>query len=239
MAKPKDIELLTPQQIIIKVDFIPAQESSVFMRIFRIYVNLLFRRRFKHIWIRQEYHPTGQSKTVYFLNHNSWWDGLIPFLLNEYRFYQQARALMEAKQLEKYTFFRKIGAFSINRDDPRKAVTSMRYAVQSFQRPNASLFIYPEGTITPPGTDPDFEGGLAWLHDKLPKVEFVPVGIYMHTIRHDKPELHLYVGEPVEIAADESNETKTALMESALSTLLQQMKKTAGFRDEKYKLFWD
>ena len=182
------------------MEFIPAKESKWFIWLFKWYTWLLFKRRFHRVWLRQEYDPCSQCKTIYFLNHNSWWDGLIPLLLNEFRFHQKARALMEDKQIQQYSFFRKIGAFSINRSDPRKAITSLRYAVQSMKRERASLFIYPEGTITPAGTSPEFEGGLAWLHSKVAglDVHFVPIAIHMQTIRHDKPELrakYLDIGE--------------------------------------------
>lgn len=219
------------------MDFIPAKESPLFIKIFRIYVRLLFKRRFKRVWIRQEYHPNEKSRSIYYLNHHSWWDGIIPLLLNEYRFQQHARALMEDKQMKQYGFFKKIGAFSINREDPKKAVTSLRYAVQSMQRNNASLYIYPEGSITPAGSELSFEGGLAWLHDKLPDVDFVPIGIYMHTIRGDKPELHLHVGQKVVMDAGLGIDSKTQIFEQKLATLLQELQETAGFDDSIYERF--
>jgi 1-acyl-sn-glycerol-3-phosphate acyltransferase len=219
------------------VDFIPAKESPVFIKTFRLYSKLLFKWRFKTVWLKQEYEPCSECKTVYFLNHHSWWDGLIPLMLNEYRFRQQARAIMEDKQMKTYSLFQKIGAFSINRDDPRSAVTSLRYAVESFNRPHASLFIYPEGTITPAGSSMDFEGGLAWLHDKLDDVDFVPVGIYLHTIRYSKPELHLHVGRPVRMNKSLSNEEKTAQFERMLNQMLDELRRTAGFGDSEFEHF--
>lgn len=207
------------------------------MRLFRIYTRLLFKRRFKAVWLRQEYEPGPQSRTVYYLNHHSWWDGLIPFLLNEYRFRQNARALMEDKQMRQYGLFRKIGAFSINRGNPRKAITSLRYAVQSMQRERAGLFIYPEGKITPDGTPMHFEGGLAWLHSKVPGADYVPVAIHMNTIRHDKPELFLRVGPEAQVPAGLTNEEATELFEQKLQKLLEATRATAGFEDEGFERF--
>lgn len=144
---------------------------------------------------------------------------------------------MEDKQMRQYSFFKKIGAFSIDRDDPRKAITSLRYAVQSMKREGASLFIYPEGKINPPGSDMSFEGGLAWLHSKAPNVDFVPIGIYMHTIRHDKPELHLHIGEAVDLDQGLNNDEKTKHLENKLSQILKQLKNTSGFDDTPYERF--
>ncbi|MGD8749173.1 MAG: lysophospholipid acyltransferase family protein [Balneolaceae bacterium] len=219
------------------MDFIPARESTLFIKGFRLYTWLLFKRRFSTVWIKQEYEPCPACKTVYYLNHHSWWDGLIPFLLNEFRFHQQARAIMEDKQIQKYTFFNKIGAFSINREDPRKAIVSLRYAVQSFDRDHSSLFIYPEGKITPTGSSMNFEGGLAWLSGKLPDVHFVPVGIYQHTIRHDKPELHLHVGNPIRFKNTMTNEERTQLLEKTLNQMLDELREKAGFDDSEFERF--
>jgi 1-acyl-sn-glycerol-3-phosphate acyltransferase len=198
---------------------------------------MLFKRRFKNVWLKQEYEPCSDCKTIYFLNHHSWWDGLIPLLLNEFCFHQNARALMEDKQIKQYPLFQKIGAFSINRNDPRKAITSLRYAVDSFQREHSSLFIYPEGKITPAGLSMNFEGGLAWLSDKLPSVDIVPIGIYMHTIRHAKPELHLQVGNAVGIDESMSSEERTILFEETLDHILQNLRQNAGFDDSEFERF--
>jgi len=220
------------------VEFIPAGESKLFTYLFKWYTWLLFKRRFKSVWIRQDYRPGDESKTVYYLNHHSWWDGLIPLLLNEFRFRQKARAMMEDSQMQKYGFFRKIGAFSVNRSDPRKAVTSLRYAVQSMERENASLYIYPEGTITPTGTDPEFEGGLAWLHSKLwdREIDFVPIAIFIHTIRHDKPELHLHVGQPVKVDPSLANRDRTEIFERQLKGNLDRLRNEAWLENREFEL---
>ncbi|MDZ7694163.1 MAG: lysophospholipid acyltransferase family protein [Balneolaceae bacterium] len=221
------------------MEFIPANESRWFINIFKWYTWLLFKRRFSRVWIRQHYSPCSACKTIYYLNHHSWWDGLIPLLLNEFRFNQQARALMEDRQMEQYSFFRKIGAFSINRDDPRRAITFLRYAVQSMQRHNACLFIYPEGEIRSPHTDPQFQGGLAWIYSKLEKseVDIVPIAIHMHTIRHDKPELHLLVDKSVDLSGNLSNEEQTSILQDQLANALNRLRRDAGFDDSNFERF--
>lgn len=144
---------------------------------------------------------------------------------------------MEDRQMKKYPLFRKIGAFSINRDDPRKAIASLRYAVQSFQRNNASLFIYPEGTITPAGSAMHFEGGLSWLSQKLPDIDIVPIGIHIHTIRHNKPELHLHIGRPVIINDSTSRDERSRIFEQRLNKMLDTLRKSAGFDDAEFEHF--
>ena len=206
------------------IPFIPAQESAGFIFFFRQYVKWLFKRRFHRIWIHQEYKPLPDDKTVYFLNHSSWWDGLIPFLLNEFLFHQNGRAMMEDKQMINYGFFKKIGAFSVNRDDKRKALRSLRYALESLKRNNASLFIYPQGKIVPEHyTNLEFENGIGWLHNKCPDCQFVPVSLTMHTMRSDKPELFINISKQVELDTGLSVQERTKQLQHILQSDLESL----------------
>jgi len=213
--------------------FIPARESPLFISLFGRYTKWLFRNRFKKVWIKQNYFPGPESKTIYYLNHSSWWDGIIPLILNQYIFRQKARAMMEQRQMARYRLFRWIGAFSINLDKPRGSIRSLRYAVESMQRDNSSLFIYPEGKIVPFTTEkPVFRGGLSWLCRQLPEVDVVPVGIYIHTIRHNKPELHISIGNAIDNdGASESKEALQQVLEFALRKELQSLQEHGGFDD--------
>lgn len=217
----------------IKPDFIPARESPFFIHLFGWYTKWLFRLRFQRIWIKQSYVPDSDSKTIYYLNHSSWWDGLIPLLLNQYLFRQNARAMMEDRQMTRYRFFRWLGAFSVNLDNPRRSIRPLRYAVKSMQRENASLFICPEGQMVPFSSDkPEFRNGLAWLCRQLPEVDVVPVGIYIHTIRHNKPELHIAIGNAVDTTGNgASGETLRRSLEIALQKELNTLQMHGGFDD--------
>jgi 1-acyl-sn-glycerol-3-phosphate acyltransferase len=194
------------------------------------------RFRFKQVWIKQQYHPSSNTKTVYFLNHNSWWDGLIPLYLNEYFFHQQARAMMEDKQMHQFPFFRKIGAFSVNLSNAKSSVQSLRYALKSLERPNASLFIYPEGKITPvSAASPDFQPGLSWLYSRTSGVNYVPIHIYMHSFRSSKQELYLNIGEPVDFETQADRNMLTAHFEKTISKLGADTLEAAGFSDEGFQ----
>lgn len=142
--------------------------------------------------------PTKNSKTVYFINHNYWWDGLLPLYLNRKLFKQKARAIMEDKQMRQYLFFSRIGAFSINLDDAKSSIKSLRYAVDSMKRENSCLFIYPEGKLTAVSdSKPTFEKGLAWLYQKMEDIDFVPIAFYIDHSKGNKPDLYISIGESV------------------------------------------
>ncbi len=180
------------------VDFIPAKESKLILWFFDWYTRFIIWRRFNKVIIDQNYFPDKHSKTVYFINHNYWWDGLLPLYLNRKLFNQKARALMEDKQMRKFPFFAKIGAFSINLENAKSSIKSLRYAVESMKRENACLFIYPEGKLVPvSNSKPVFKEGLSWIYQKIDAVDFVPIAFFIHHSKADKPDLYISIGESV------------------------------------------
>lgn len=101
------------------------------------------------------------------------------------------------------------------------------------QRDNASLFIYPEGTITPVSENkPDFKQGLAWLYTKTEDVDYVPIAIYSHHLRSSKPELYLSIGESVDHDNLLSINDLTELLEQDIHQLLLEVRDVGGFSDE-------
>ncbi len=111
-------------------DFISEIDSPVFNRVFYWYSLTLFRRRFRAVWLDDSAVQPSSRASLYIGNHNSWWDALVPLLINERVLRQRARALMDVEQLQKYPFFRRLGVFSIDRQHPRKALESMEYAAE-------------------------------------------------------------------------------------------------------------
>ena len=167
-------------------------------------------------------------------------DGLIPFLLNEFLFHQNARAMMEDKQMVVYPFFKKIGAFSVDRENKRKAVTSLRYASESMKRENSSLFIFPQGKIIPEYSHSiTFENGIGWLHQHCPDCLFVPITITMHTMRTEKPELFINIGKHVDLPDDLDAQPRTKELEQILTNELNGLRITSSIdnTEDHFKIF--
>ena len=109
----------------------------------------LLKRRFKEVHIEVDYRPSKHTSTLFYMNHNYWWDALLPNYLNRRFFGQKTRGMMDIRQLKKHPFFTKIGAFSVDLNQPRSAIYSLRYALEHLQIPNASIYLFPEGEIVP------------------------------------------------------------------------------------------
>jgi 1-acyl-sn-glycerol-3-phosphate acyltransferase len=162
-----------------------------------------------------------------------WWDGLLPLYLSRNIFGQRARAIMEDTQMIKHRFFSKIGAFSIDLSDHRSTITSLRYAVESTNRPNSGLYIYPEGELTPVSNSrPDFKQGLAWIYQNIEAgVDLVPIAFDSNNFRHSKPELYINIGRPITIDKRSNKSELTSVFEKEIQMLLNETRSVAGLTD--------
>jgi 1-acyl-sn-glycerol-3-phosphate acyltransferase len=181
--------------------FIDAKDNRFVASFFYMFSRFLAKRTFREVRLDNPYGSRiADRSTLYFGNHNSWWDALTPLLLNQNIFRQHPRAVMEWEQVNRYAFFRRIGCYSIDRTNLRSAMTSLEYGVNWLnKRPGRSLYFYPEGKITNPSLpDSPFESGLAWMIPKLDThVDLVPLIQHSHMMHHAKPTLFLRVCKPI------------------------------------------
>lgn len=214
---------------------IKSEPSPLFLFWFRYYVKLLFYRRFDRVWLNQNYLPGKDRSTIYFLNHNSWWDGIIPLLLNEFHFRQHAGAIMDEEQIRKHPFFRKLGAYPIDRSTPGKAVKSLQFTVDFLNQKGKSVFIYPQGKLVDSNEPVIFESGLSWLSKHCEGVDFVPVALHQHTYYSDKPSLFIKTGKPVVIDLSLPKIARNRLFEQTLIDLLTQIRNESFKQDHDYE----
>ena len=203
-------------------------KSPIFTKIFRYYVWYLFYRRFSKVWLDQGYYPEPFQSSVYYLNHNSWWDGIIPLLLNEFRFRQNAMAIMDERQIKKHPFFRKIGAYSIDRSNPKEALKTLQFTVDLLQKERTSVFIYPQGHIIDPCEPIAFEGGLSWLYTHCENVDFVPIALHQHTFNSDKPELFIKSGKPANFSRNLHKKELIRGFEHSLTDLVNTLRQESA-----------
>lgn len=196
---------------------IPANESPVYIWFFKWFSYYLSKIRFQNVYYRTSYMPDPQKSTLFLANHHNWWDGLIPLLLNEFVFRQHARAIMEDKQMVKHPFFSRIGAFSIDRNNPRDAITSLSYGADWLKTPRNSLYVYPEGKITSPYSSVECEKGFSRIIDETPETDVVALVIHISQHLSDKPSLFIDIQEISHIKSLNSSTDRVALLNSILT----------------------
>lgn len=176
-----------------------ANKSVWFEKLFGLYNRSLLKRRFSSFRVQNLPALKTADKSIpliIYANHSSWWDGLILFeLLKSKEF--DLFVLMEEKQLKEYKLFRRLGAFSIVRENPRDAVKSLNYAVEILKAgKNKTLLIFPQGEILPNDSRPlTFFNGLAFLTEKLKTCTLLPGSIRFEFLDNFKPEIFVSFGK--------------------------------------------
>lgn len=211
--------------------FIPAKESRFVILFFKWYTYWLCKRRFSSVWLDHHASIPDEKSVLFIVNHHSWWDGLIPLLLNEFVFHKRARAIMEDKQMKQFSFFSRIGAMSINRENVRSAVYTLQQAAEWLNKPNTSLYLFPEGKITNPAAPIKIEGGVLRILKSAPDCIMVPISLHISTQRGDKPELFIRVGAAVE------PEKRTALpaIQGVMQDGLDRLREDSLVHNHKFK----
>ena len=158
------------------------------------YVGWKFRSSFRGLWVRGAL-PTGEGARLVYVNHSNWWDGFVLHQLGLAAGWD-AYCLMEEKNLRRYRFLARLGAFSIRPGDAASSLESLRYAKALLRRPRAALYVFPEGEHRPFGVLPlQLERGLELLA-RAGKRECVPVALRYAFFEHEHPDVLVEVGAP-------------------------------------------
>lgn len=182
-----------------------ANKSRLFETLFAVYNRNLFRRRFAALRIQGIENLQNRESDlplVLYANHSSWWDGLVAFEIG-----RAARLdhflMMEEKQLKQLFLFRRLGAFSVVRENPRESLQSINYAVEILkEKPNRALWIFPQGEILPSDARPlHFYQGLARIIEKTGECIAAPVAMRFEFLGEFKPAAFAKIGR-AEIFAD-------------------------------------
>lgn len=136
------------------------------------------------------------SGTLFLANHSCWWDLFLVHLLNE-TIPIDGYGMMEHFNLLRFGFFRRIGAFSVDRTDPTSVRASLEYAAGLFRRPRAGVWIFPQGKIETNDIRPlVFQPGIRALVRRTGRVRVVAVAFRYDFWQDERPECLVRFGEP-------------------------------------------
>lgn len=177
-----------------------AKKSQLFDQMFYLYLRkYLLERRFRSISFSGELEPISVqgSPVLYMMNHSSWWDGLLAYFAFRKLTLSDHYVMMEEKQLNKFTFFRKLGAFSINKQSVADVKASFTYTAELLLA-GKRVWIYPQGRMMHQDMRPlSFQRGIGLLLRRVPNTVVIPVTMIHGMYRHDKPEVHMMAGLPL------------------------------------------
>ncbi len=148
------------------------------------------------------------SGVLFLANHSSWWDFFMAHYMNT-MIPVDGYGMTEHTNMLKFGFFRRIGAFSIDRDDPASIRASIEYAVELLQGARAGVWLFPQGKIVCNEVRPlEFQGGLRVLLAKAGRLRIVPTALRYEFWQDERPEACVRFGEPVWV---EKSERKTVV----------------------------
>lgn len=138
-----------------------------------------------------------ERPVLYIANHSSWWDGLLLYHLWRRSGEHNHYVMMDEAQLSEYRFFRKLGAYSVDKSAAGASRASLRYTERLLGE-GARVWLFPQGDIRHLESRPlELQRGAAHLLRRVPHTAVVPVTFYYTSGLHSKPEVSLVVGQPL------------------------------------------
>ena len=156
---------------------IPEVRSPRFRRFFAGYAGRLISRRFHGVRLMHgsrevlESIGSGRTPAITLFTHASWWDPLAGLMLwNRFMHERDAFLPMERDQLERFRFFRRLGTFGIDPDDPASLERMRDHVLDRFaERPTSLLGLTPQGRFTDPRSSIRLRPGAAAIAAALPE----------------------------------------------------------------------
>ena len=203
-----------------------AKKSWWFEQVFQIYNRNLLKRRFHSFRVLRLDNFVNVNSSIIYVNHSSWWDGLVAFEISK-ALGADSFIMMEEKHLRKLFLFRKLGAFSVDRENSRQAFKSLNYAANLLkEKPLRTLWIFPQGEILPNDLRPlHFYSGLARIIERVGNCSAVPLAIRYEFLNEYKPEIFVKIGKSEEFNNVNFNPKKaTKNFEGRISETLDELK---------------
>jgi 1-acyl-sn-glycerol-3-phosphate acyltransferase len=168
--------------------------------IFHIYVMRLMKRHFHAFHLLGNLpQPDSELPLLLIPNHSTWWDGFFVYLLNEEILKREIYLMMLDRQLAKYKFFARIGAFGITPGDKENVQESLNYTVALLQKKNVMITMFPQGILLPWGKRPlNYKKGIEsiiQLHNK--PINILPLAIRAEYGGEQRAEVFFQFGENI------------------------------------------
>ena len=211
---------------------IPAKKNHFWSWAFSLVAKPLLHKQFQEIYVFGN-PPQNPNRKLYLINHSAWWDPIIIFYLNRKWMKSDGYAMMQESGLRKHPIFRRIGGFSINRENPKAILESLRYAVTRLEQ-NKAVWMFPQGDEQPFDQRPlGFQRGAAYITDQVSDLEVIPISI-MYTFESTK-KANVYIsigGNPIhDEYASMKREEKTNYLERYCTRELDALKERVVKRD--------
>lgn len=166
--------------------------------VFDTYLNRLLKKSFYDFRIINQLPNIDPSKSLVMApNHFSWWDGFFVYWLNKKVLNKKLYVMMLEDQLKRYWFFKKLGCYSIDLNDSKKMITSLKYTLDLIQNADNAITMYPQGEIQSYEQRPiQLKDGIDFIAKKS-KINFqiIPVAFKIHYTNERLPIIYTRFGK--------------------------------------------
>lgn len=174
------------------------EKSELWSRLMRVYIRARMRRAFHDVialGLPEARTRIASAPMILALNHVAWWDALLLTVL-EGELGAEGFALMDASSLRELSFFRRLGALSLDRDHPKKALSDLARAAGLLDRAGRFVAIFPRGEQRPSHFPLEFRSGVYHLQ-KRSQTTILPIALRYEFLENSRPSLLIALGEPL------------------------------------------
>lgn len=162
--------------------------------------------------------PTDGLPILVAMNHPSWWDPLIAFVLSRQLPGYAHYGVIDARMLQKYRMLAKAGIFGIELDSLRGAATFLRQGRAILSRPRHALWVTAQGTFADVRKRPlGLRPGVGHLAAAMDTGWIIPVALEIGFWNERAPEALTRIGAALPVggsAKEQSSRIETALTET-------------------------
>lgn len=181
---------------------IRAAPHPVALRIFRWYIYRELKKHFNNFYMLNEFPDIPDDRRLLITpNHFSWWDGFFVDYLCSRFLKRQIYVMMLEQQLQRYWFFKKFGAYSIDPGNRTSVMETMQYTLEILMQASNFVVFFPQGVLEPYDRRPIMlkRGGLSYLIKNAPQSFLIfPMGFRITYYDQKHPEIAVRLGEIIE-----------------------------------------
>jgi 1-acyl-sn-glycerol-3-phosphate acyltransferase len=176
--------------------------------VFEKYLDTIFKKSFSDINLIGDIPEISNDDQLIVLpNHSTWWDGFFVWYLNKILFQRKFYIMMLESRLKKYNFFSKLGAFSIDQNNPKSIIETFSYINTILQsKDRIILNYYPQGELLPNIIRPIKiqPGILKIIRNFNGNLSIIPLGIRAEFLGDRLPYVFFNLGKPIDTKKEES-----------------------------------
>jgi 1-acyl-sn-glycerol-3-phosphate acyltransferase len=175
--------------------------SRTLLRAFAWYGDRFVRRHVHTVRLAGVRPAPGTGPLMVVLNHPSWWDPMIALVL-ALRLWPEREhyAPIDAKALERYRFFARLGFFGLDPESPAGARSFLRRVDAIFARPAPVLWITAQGRFADPRERPaGLRAGAGHAARRLRSGTILPLALEYPFWEERSPEALCRFGEPLAV----------------------------------------